>query len=53
MNEPQHISLGLAALLKKLEAKREAWKRQQAEDAWILARAAEVDDWYLEVYTDG
>ena len=48
----EHIKPGLAALLKKLEAKREAWKRQQDEDRWIMERAAELDDQFLEVFGD-
>jgi len=53
MTQPVHIKPGLAALLKKLEAKREAWKRQQDEDRWIIERAAEMNDWFLEVFDDG
>jgi hypothetical protein len=52
MVQPEHIGPGLAALLKKLEAKREAWKRQQDEDRWIIERAAELDDQFLEVFGD-
>jgi len=52
MVQPEHIGPGLAALLKKLEAKREAWKRQEAEDRWIIERAAELDDQFLEVFGD-
>ncbi len=52
MSKPEHIKPGLAALLKKLEAKREAWKLQEAEDRWIMERAAELDDQFLEVFGD-
>lgn len=52
MTQPEHIKPGLAALLKKLEDKREAWKREQEQDRWIMERAAELDDQFLEVFGD-
>ena len=50
--KPEHIKPGLEALLRKIEAKRNAWKAQQAEDEWMIARANEMNDWYLEVFGD-
>lgn len=52
MTQPTHIKPGLDALLRKIELRREAWKRQQDEDRWIIERAAEMNDWYLEVFND-
>lgn len=48
--KPEHIKPGLDALLRKLEAKRNAWKREQDLEAWIIERAYEMDDWFLEVF---
>lgn len=50
--QPTHIKPGLDALLKKLEAKRNQWKREEDMDRWIIERAAEMNDWYLEVFGD-
>lgn len=47
-----HVKPGLDALLKKLEAKRNQWKREEEMDRWIIERAAEMNDWYLEVFGD-
>ncbi len=52
MTQPEHIKPGLDALLRKIELRREAWKRQEAEDRWIIERAAELDDQFLEVFGD-
>lgn len=48
----EHVKPGLDALLKKLEAKRNQWKREEDMDRWIIERAAEMNDWYLEVFGD-
>lgn len=48
----EHIKPGLDALIRKLEAKRREWKQQQAEDEWMIARANDMNDWYLEVFND-
>lgn len=50
--QPEHVGTALDTLLKKLEAKRNEWKAQQAEDEWMIARANEMNDWYLEVFGD-
>ena len=52
MNEPEHIAKGLEVLLRKIEAKRNKWKSQQAEDQWIIERGNEINDWFLEVFGD-
>lgn len=52
MNKPEHIKPGLDALLKKLEVKRNQWKREQDMDQWIIDRANDMNDWYLEVFGD-
>jgi hypothetical protein len=52
MVQPEHIKPGLDALLRKLEAKRNAWKTEQEQDRWIIERAAEMNDWFLEVFGD-
>lgn len=49
---PEHIKPGLDALLRKIELRREAWKREQEQDQWIIERAAEMNDWFLEVFGD-
>lgn len=46
----KHVKPGLDALLRKLEAKRNAWKREQDLEAWIIERAYEMDDWFLDVF---
>lgn len=48
----KHVKPGLDDLLKKLEAKRNQWKREEDMDRWIIERAAEMNDWYLEVFGD-
>ena len=53
MVQPEHIKPGLDALLRKIELRREAWKREQEQDRWIIERAAEMNDWFLEVFDDG
>ena len=50
---PEHIGPGLEALLREIELRREAWKREQEQDRWIIERAAEMNDWFLEVFDDG
>lgn len=50
--QPEHIAEGLAALLRKIETKREAWKYEQAQDEWIIQRGNEINDWFLEVFGD-
>lgn len=52
MNQPEHIAKGLEVLLRKIEAKRNKWKSQQAEDQWIIERGNEINDWFLEVFGD-
>lgn len=52
MVQPEHIKPGLDALLRKIELRREAWKREQEQDRWIMERAAELDDQFLEVFGD-
>jgi hypothetical protein len=52
MNEPEHIAKGLEVLLRKIEAKRNKWKSQQAEDKWIIDRGNEINDWFLEAFGD-
>ena len=52
-SRPEHIKPGLDALLRKIELRREAWKREQEQDRWIIERAAEMNDWFLEVFDDG
>ena len=49
---PEHIKPSLDALLRKIELRREAWKREQEQDQWIIERAAEMNDWFLEVFGD-
>ena len=53
MNQPEHIAKGLEVLLRKIEAKRNAWKSQQAEDQWIIEQGNNINDWFLEVFGDG
>ena len=53
MDQPEHIAKGLEVLLRKIEAKRNKWKSQQAEDQWIIERGNEINDWFLEVFGDG
>ena len=52
MTEPTHIKPGLAALLRKLDAKRNQWKVEQEQDRWIIERGRELDDQFLEVFGD-
>lgn len=52
MTQPTHIKPGLDALLRKLEVKRNAWKTEQEMDQWIIDRANDMNDWYLEVFND-
>ena len=53
MNQPEHIAKGLEVLLRKIEAKRNKWKSQQAEDQWIIEQGNNINDWFLEVFGDG
>lgn len=48
----EHIKPGLDALLRKIELRREAWKREQEQDQWIIDRANDMNDWFLEVFAD-
>lgn len=52
MVQPEHIKPSLDALLRKIELRREAWKREQEQNQWIIERAAEMNDWFLEVFGD-
>jgi hypothetical protein len=52
MNQPEHIAQGLNALLRKIEARRNKWKSEQAEEAWIIEQGNNMNDWFLEVFGD-
>jgi NADH:ubiquinone oxidoreductase subunit B-like Fe-S oxidoreductase len=52
MNQPEHIAQGLNALLRKIEAKRNKWKSEQAEEAWIIEQGNNMNDWFLEAFGD-